>query len=117
MAPVGQASTQSAAAGAGVHVDEPGIGHGAEARRAVDGPGGCERALVVVGAGLGADGGAEAAAVAQVRVDKAGLVADGGGEAAGLAAQAGEFGVGEEGEVGVEVALEGRAEGGLLWAA
>jgi hypothetical protein len=69
---------------------------------------------VVVGPGLGTDGGAEAAAVAQVRVDKASLVVDRGGVVAGLAAKAGELGVGEEGDVGVEVALEGGAEGGLM---
>jgi len=104
----------AAAFSAGVHVDEPGVGDGAEAWGAVDSPGGREPALVVVGAGLGADVGAEAAAVAEVGVDKAGLVADGGGEAAGQTVEVCELGVGEEGDVGVEVALEGGAECGLL---
>jgi hypothetical protein len=103
-----------AAAGAEVHIDEPGIGHGAEAWWAVDGLGGREPALVVVGAGDGADGGAEATIVALVRVDEAGLVEDGGGEGAWGAKEVGEEGVGEEGDVVVGVALEGGAEGGLV---
>ncbi len=101
------------AAGAGVHIDEPGIGYGAEAGRAVDGLGWGQGALVVVRAGLGTDLGAEAAAIAEVGVDEASLVGDGGGEGAGLAGEVGEMGVGEEGDVGVEVALEGGAESGL----
>jgi len=111
---VGGAGVDAAtAAGAGAGVDEPGIGDSTEAWRAVDGPGGREPALVVVGAGLGAYPGAEAAAVAEVWVDKASPVVDGGGEATGLAVECGELGVGQEGDVGMEVALEGGAEGGL----
>jgi hypothetical protein len=83
-----------AAAGAGVHIDEPGIRDGAEARWAVDGLGRGQGAFVDVGPGLGTDAGAEAAAVAEVRVDEAGLVGDGGGEGAGLAGEVGEVGVG-----------------------
>ncbi len=41
-------------------------------------------------------------------------MADGGGKVAGQAAEVGELGEGEEGDVGVEIALEGGAEGGLV---
>jgi len=103
-----------AAAGADRHVDEPAVGHGAQAGRAIDGLDGREPALVVVGAGLGTDGGAVATAGALVEVDVARLVADGGSEAAGLALQGQQLGVGQEGEVVVSLALEGGAQGGLV---
>jgi hypothetical protein len=73
-----------------------------------------EPTLIVVGAGFRADGGALGAAGAEVGVDVAGFVAEGGGEVAGVAVEVEEVGVGQEVEVGVEVALEGRAEGGLV---
>jgi len=103
-----------AAAGADVHIDEPGVGDGAEAGRAVDGLDGLEPALIVMGAGFGADGGALGTAGAEVGVDVAGFVAEGGGEVTGMAVEAEEGGVGQEVEEGVEVALEGGAEGGLV---
>jgi hypothetical protein len=69
---------------------------------------------VVVRARFGADGGAEATAVAAVGVDKASLVADGGGKVTRGAVESEELGVGEEGDVWVGMALEGGAEGGLV---
>jgi hypothetical protein len=118
--PGGAGLDTGAAAGADVHIDEPGVGHGAEARGPVDGLDRVEPALVVVGSSLGADGGALATAGARLGVDVAGFVAEGdepgclgiGVVLLGLGGD--EVGVGEQVEVGEGVAFEGGAEGGLV---